>query len=382
MAGFVLMRKVCYVTGTRADFGLMRNTLLALHEHPEISLSLMVTGMHLLPKYGETWKEIEADNLPIDAKIVVDLCGSSGSEMAIAIGQQIVGFIKALEKIQPDLLLLLGDRGEMLAGAIAALHLNIHCVHIHGGELSGTVDESVRHAISKLSHFHFTATEKSRGRLIRMGEKKEHIYVTGAPGLDEIYKIDIMERDSLFRKYDINPSKKLMIVLFHPVVQHVEDVAGQMTALLEAVLERGMQSLIIMPNSDAGGSVISDIICDYEKNEIIHTAVHVPRIEFLSLIAHAQVMVGNSSSGIIEAASLGTPVVNVGNRQNSRERSKNVVDASTITDDISLAISQAERMNKQTWVNVYGKGDATKKIVGHLTSISLSPEVLDKINAY
>ena len=257
------MRKVCYVTGTRADFGLMRTALHAIDAHPELSLSLMVTGMHLLPEYGETWKEIEADDFFIESKVPVDLSGGSGADMAVALGQQVIGFTNVLEKNRPDLLLLLGDRGEMLAGAIAALHLNIPCVHIHGGELSGTIDESVRHAISKLSHYHFVATEKSRERLIRMGEKNEHVFVTGAPGLDEIYQTELLERAPLFKKYGIDSNHSLMLVLFHPVVQHVEEAVEQITSLLDAALETEMQSLVLMPNADAGGSVIAQVIREW-----------------------------------------------------------------------------------------------------------------------
>jgi GDP/UDP-N,N'-diacetylbacillosamine 2-epimerase (hydrolysing) len=376
------MRKICYVTGTRADFGLMRITLQALDAHPEINLSLLVTGMHLLTEYGETWKEIEADNLFIEAKVAVNLSGDSGADMAVALGQQVIGFTNVLEKNRPDLLLLLGDRGEMLAGAIAALHLNIPCVHIHGGELSGTIDESVRHAISKLSHYHFAATEKSRERLIRMGEKNEHVFVTGAPGLDEIYQTELLERAPLFKKYGIDSNQSLTLVLFHPVVQHVDEAVEQITSLLDAVLETGAQSLVLMPNADAGGSVISQVIRNYDTNELIHTAIHVPRREFLSLVACAQIMVGNSSSGIIEAASLGTPVVNVGNRQNRRERSLNVIDAEPTAAAICAAVSAAEKMIGKSWSNVYGKGGAAKIIVEHLVSISLSPDILDKVNAY
>jgi GDP/UDP-N,N'-diacetylbacillosamine 2-epimerase (hydrolysing) len=376
------MRKVCYVTGTRADYGLMRSTLHALDVHPDINLSLMVTGMHLLQDYGETWKEIETDKLCIEAKVYVDLSGASGAEMSIALGQQVVGFTNSLRNIKPDLLMLLGDRGEMLAGAIAALHLNIPCVHIHGGELSGTIDESVRHAISKLSHYHFTATEKSRERLIRMGEQEKHIFVTGAPGLDEIQQTDLLKCSSLLEKYGIDSAQPFSLVVFHPVVQHAEEAAEQVTSLLDAVLESGVQSLVIMPNADAGGSVIARVIREYEKNDLINTAVHVPRREFLSLIACSQVMVGNSSSGIIEAASLDTPVVNVGNRQNCRERSLNVIDAVPTTSAIAEAISAAKKMSGQSWVNVYGDGDAARIIVDHLLTISLSPDILDKVNAY
>lgn len=376
------MRKVCYVTGTRADYGLMQNTLLAVEAHPQLNLSLLVTGMHLLPAYGETWREIADDGLTIGAKIEVKLTGGSGSEMAIALGEQVIGFTNALKQVQPDLVLLLGDRGEMLAGAISALHLNIPIVHIHGGELSGTVDESIRHAISKLAHYHFTSTEKSRERLIRMGEKSEHIFVTGAPGLDAIYKTKLLDRDSLLTEYGLDNALPFLLVLFHSVVQQADEAANQTLLLLEAVVESEIQSLVIMPNADAGGTAIVEVINDFASVQKLHTAVHVPRNQFLSLMAYAEVLVGNSSSGIIEAASLGTPVVNIGNRQQCRERNVNVIDVEPKKNDILAALEKAKQYKGQSWDNVYGDGKATERIVNQLTELSLSSEILEKVNAY
>lgn len=377
-----MMRKITYVTGTRADFGLMQNTLQAIHQHFDLTLSLLVTGMHLLPAYGETWQEIERVGLTISAKVPVNLTGGSGQEMANALGNQVIAFTRALQSDRPDLLLLLGDRGEMLAGAIAALHLNIPIVHIHGGELSGTVDESIRHAISKLAHYHFTATEKSRERLIRMGEKSEHIVVTGAPGLDEIYTIKMLEKAPLYAAYDLSSNKHLLLVLFHPVVQQVNEAAKQARELLEAAVESAMQVLVIMPNADAGGNSISQVIDEFQHRQQIKVAVHVPRQEFLSLVSYAEVLAGNSSSGIIEAASLGTPVVNVGGRQNCRERNANVIDVGFEKTELLSAIIRAESMKGGQWENVYGKGDAFKRIVDALLNLDLSPRVLEKVNAY
>ena len=376
------MRKICYVTGTRADFGLMRATLESIHSRSALELSLLVTGMHLSPKYGETWREIADVGLTIGVKVPVNLTGSSGSEMAIALGEQVIGFTKALEQIEPDIVLLLGDRGEMLAGAIAALHLNIPIVHIHGGELSGTVDESIRHAISKLSHYHFTSTNKSRERLVRMGEKPEHIFVTGAPGLDAIYKAEFLDRESLLMEYGLDGDAPFLLVLFHPVVQQVDEAENQTVLLLDAVVESEMQSLIIMPNADAGSKVIEKVISNYSKHKKIFTALHVPREKFLSLMKFSEVLIGNSSSGIIEAASLGTPVVNVGDRQQCRERNMNVIDVDFKKANICSAIQKAKKLKGEDWVNVYGDGKTTGLIVNKLLEISLSSTVLEKVNAY
>jgi GDP/UDP-N,N'-diacetylbacillosamine 2-epimerase (hydrolysing) len=376
------VRKVSYVTGTRADFGLMKNTLLAIQQHSLLSLGVLVTGMHLLPAYGETWREIEASGIAITAKVPVNLTGGSGTEMAHALGMQVVGFTQALTNDRPDMLMLLGDRGEMLAGAIAAIHLNIPIIHIHGGELSGTVDESIRHAISKLSHYHFASTTKSRERLIRMGEKAEQIFVTGAPGLDEIHQTVLLDRPTLFNAFGLDQSQAFVLVLFHPVVQQAGQAAAQTRALMDAVFKTAVQSLVIMPNADAGGHDIAQVIKEYGAAEKFITAIHVKRREFLSLLAYAQVMIGNSSSGIIEAASLGTPVVNIGDRQNNRERNSNVIDVTAVESDILSGIKKALSMKGQQWENVYGDGTASNRITDSLMTISLDSRILEKVNAY
>jgi len=377
-----MMRRISYVTGTRADFGLMRRTLLAIHQHPELDLNVLVTGMHLLPDYGDTWREINTAGLPIAAKIPVSLTGASGNEMGEALGEQIIGFTQALQNDKPDILLLLGDRGEMLAGAIAALHLNIPIVHIHGGELSGTIDESVRHAISKLAHYHFTSTKKSRERLIRMGEIADHIFVTGAPGLDDIYKTQLKERKQLFELYGLESDSPLLLVLFHPVVQQASVAALQAHDVLEAAVESAMQVFVIRPNADAGSAAITEVIGNFDCKEKIVTACHIPRDDYLSLVSEAEVMVGNSSSGIIEATSLNTPVVNIGDRQQCRERNENVIDVSSDKDEVFAAIQRAKKMKGYKWENVYGEGNSTELIVAALMKLNLNSKILEKVNAY
>jgi len=384
MAASQLIRKICYVTGTRADFGLMKDTLNSINNHSQLNLRLIVTGMHLLPSYGDTWLEIESSGFSIAAKVPVMLSGSgSGAEMAKALGEQVIGITQAFQEEQPEMVLLLGDRGEMLAAAIAALHLNTPIVHIHGGELSGTIDESVRHAISKLSHYHFTATEQSRARLICMGEMEEHIFVTGAPGVDAIVNAPLLSRDYLNHKFGLEQSQSYILVLFHPVVQDVINAGEQMRTLLNAVLATDMQALILMPNADAGGNDIARVISEYvEQYDLLQSATHVERSRFLSLLAESEVIVGNSSSGIIEAASLSTPVVNVGKRQNCRERNANVVDCMLDTESILSSIDKALNMKGETWQNVYGDGQSSNRITQLLAELPLTADILDKVNAY
>ena len=375
------MRRILYVTGTRADFGLMGSTLAQIHASPALELGVLVTGMHLDKHYGYTVTEVEASGLPIVNRVPVELGTDDRAAMPGAIAHEIVGVVDTIRLFRPDLLLLLGDRGEMLAGAIAALHLNVPVAHLHGGELSGTVDEPVRHAISKLSHLHFTATESSRDRLIRMGELAENIYVTGAPGLDGLTAVAMPERRELLQTHDFDASRPVALVLYHPVVQQAEEASLQMAILLEGLGRvEDLQLLVLMPNADTGGEGIRSVIGQWDAR--VRAVTHLPRADFVRWMAVADVMVGNSSSGIIEAASFGTPVVNVGDRQRGRERNSNVVDVAVDVDEIEAAVNDALRAGRYDRTNVYGNGCAGDKIVGLLESIVLSPKLLAKSNAY
>jgi len=375
------MRRIIYITGTRADFGLMRSTLLRLDADSDLELGLIATGMHLDSQYGNTIREVETSGLSIIGRIFVELRSDMGSTMARAIGTEIIGIVDCLEQWRPDLVLLLGDRGEMLAGAIAALHLNIPIAHIHGGERSGTVDEPVRHAISKLSHYHFTATRGARERLVRMGEREEHIFVTGAPGLDGISSIGVPVRAELAQAYGFDSSRWLALVIFHPVVQQADVAAEQIAALLKGVsLVRGLQALVLMPNADAGGEAIRAILANPPSE--VRVVNHLPRDEYCHWLAVADVMVGNSSSGVIEAASFNTPVVNVGERQQGRERSANVVDVPVDALAIRDAINGALEADQKEVENIYGDGFAGERIAALIKSLPLTTDLLLKCNAY
>ena len=376
------MKHICYVSGTRADFGLMRSTLHQIQAIPGCRLSIAVTGMHLLQPYGMTVHEITDEGFDIHSQVAVNLSGSGGAEMAIALADQIRGFTHAWHQDKPSLVLVLGDRGEMLAAAIAAVHLNIHVVHIHGGERSGTIDESFRHAISKLAHYHCVATEQSKQRLVQMGESEGHIAVTGAPGLDEILSQQLIEREEICHTYGLDASKPFELVLFHPVVQQKGDLSTQMESVLAAIVTTCAQPLVLLPNADSGADEIQQVINRYKQFGQIKTLVHAPRLDYLSLLHHAQVLIGNSSSGIIEAASLATPVVNIGQRQNARERNANVVDVQANEQATVQAIETAMSMVGQHWENVYGDGHAGENIAVFLAQLALNSKDLEKMNAY
>jgi GDP/UDP-N,N'-diacetylbacillosamine 2-epimerase (hydrolysing) len=348
----------------------------------DLSLSACVTGMHLLPRYGLTVSEVEASGIPICGRIPVEMTGTSGDEMARALAHTLLGLVDVLRAQQPDLVMVLGDRGEMLAGALAAIHLNIPIVHIHGGERSGTVDEPIRHAISKLAHYHFTATEPARERLIRMGEDPERVFVTGAPGLDGLTAIPRRSRRDLCREAGLDPDQKVALVLFHPVVQEAAAAGDQTEAVIQAVVNYPLQALWVRPNSDAGGHAIGRVLDENESLPGVRIVTHLAREDFVSWMAAADVMVGNSSSGIIESATLGLPVVNVGSRQQGRERNPNVVDVPPEPAAITAGIHRAMALAGRRWENCYGNGTAGEKIVSLIRRLPLTPTLLDKTNAY
>ena len=377
------MRKVCYITGTRADFGLMNKTLDEVRRRDTLQLDIIVTGMHLSRKFGYTVNDISNAGFEIYREIPVDLEETDGSSMALAMSRQIEGFVSAFAELGPDCVLLLGDRGEMLAAALAAVFMNIPVVHVCGGERSGTVDEMIRHSISKLSHYHFVSTDDARNRLIRMGEKQEFIKVVGAPGLDGLMDVDLIPREILLEEYGFDALSPLALVVFHPVVQEYDQVAEQMEAVLGATSESGYQILCLYPNSDAGSQKIIDVISDYARESSQCKVVkHLVRTEYLSWLKSADILVGNSSSGIVEAASMGTPVVNVGDRQKNRERNSNTFDCECIKPAILKGIAKAKSFNNPNATNLYGDGTAWLSISNLLEGIDLRSDILKKCNTY
>jgi GDP/UDP-N,N'-diacetylbacillosamine 2-epimerase (hydrolysing) len=373
-------RKIIYLSGTRADFGLMQSTLQQLASVADLSVA--VTGMHLHADFGSTVDEIRATSLRICGEIPTDTASRTPEGMSASIGQCILGMTALLQKERPDILLLLGDRGEMLAGAIAALHLGIVCVHIHGGERSGTVDEPVRHAISKLSHYHLVATEESRERLIRMGENPARIQVTGAPGLAGIMALADRPLADCTTALKLPSASPFVLAIFHPVVQQAGDAYDQTRAILLALQRTGLPVVWIEPNSDAGSHEIQRALAEVALPDGSSRIRHLQRTLFCAAMKHCVVMVGNSSAGIIEAASFGTPVVNIGDRQRLRERNSNGQDVSPDADAIQTAIEQSLVHGKWPCNNRFGDGSADRRISDKLMALSLDRSVLEKTNAY
>lgn len=377
------MRHVCYISGTRADFGLMRRTLECIRDHPGLRLSVLVTGMHLSPLHGETVSEIEVAGMAIGTRLPVPVEPATGATMARNIATMLTGFVDAMEADRPDIVLLLGDRGEMLAGAMAGIHLNIPVAHIAGGERSGTVDEPVRHAISKLSHLHFTATAEARERLIRMGEVAEHIHVVGAPGIDGLADVALSTREEVMRGQGLDPARPFALMVYHPVLQEAEDGGSDAASLLAALAANHCQVLALMPNSDAGADGVRSALMAADGTPGVAVRTHLARDEFLQAMAVADVMIGNSSSGIIEAASFGTPVLNVGRRQMLRERNTNTTDVACTPDAVSGALKDLLRHGRFPADNVYrADGQAGRSIARLLADATLDAALLRKVNAY
>ena len=367
---------------SRADFGLMQSTLQRLHSADDSTLDVLATGMHLSAAHGHTVDEICAAGLPLRAEIPVPLEPASGATMARNIGLMIPRFVEALQADAPDLVLLLGDRGEMLAGAIAALHLNLPIMHIHGGERSGTVDEPVRHAISKLSHYHCVATEHSRERLLRMGESADNVRVTGAPGLDGLQALAAEPRAAWCADMRLDPARPVALMVFHPVLQEAAQAGESARTILAALAELGCQVVALMPNSDAGSDPIRAVLAAHRDQAGVRVFLHLPRARFAALMAGCDVMIGNSSAGIIEAASFGTPVLNLGSRQDLRERNANVQDLPLEQVRIAEALALALASGRAPAHNVYGDGRAGERIQQFVRECAIGTSLRPKSNAY
>jgi len=307
--------------------------------------------------------------------------------MALFVGDFIQKLTSKIKEISPDMILLLGDRGEMLGAAIVSTYLGIPIAHSHGGDVSSTVDEQVRHAITKLAHIHFPATEKSAERIIKMGEDPNNVHIVGSPGLDVILNEKDMPMDELKKRIPIDFDKQFIVMLQHSVPTEPEKAVEQVTPTLEAIKELGIQLVIIYPNSDAGGRAIIEKIKEYESLGFVHTFKNLDRSAYLSLMKRAAVQVGNSSSGMIESASFKLPVVNIGTRQFGRERADNVIDVDYDKEQIKAAVQKALtddafKKTVKNCKNPYGDGTAAKKIVNVLSKVKIDKNLIQKRITY
>jgi len=381
------MRRIAVITGTRAEYGIFKSVLKEIRANAELQLSLIVMGMHLSTEFGYTVSEVEKDGFKIAAKIDVLHREDTEASMAKSIGECLSRAAEVLDRMVPDILLVLGDRSEMLVGAVAATYMSIPIAHIHGGEVSGNVDEPVRHAITKLAHIHFPATKQSAKRIIRMGEEPWRVHVVGAPGLDFILSKKVPEPKKRAAKYGLDLSKPIVLVLQHSVVTEADEAANQIRETLEAIKELKQQTVLIYPNADAGGRRMIKVIEKYQKYSFIKTFKSVGHEDYLSLMRLASALVGNSSSGIIEAPSIGLPVVNIGTRQMGRQRAGNVIDVDYDREEIVKAVKKAIwdqdfREKVKHCKNPYGDGKAGKRIAKVLSEVDLGKRLLEKRMTY
>lgn len=379
------MKKVVVVTGTRADYGIYYPILSVIENEATLDLNILVTGMHLSPQHGYTVENIKQDGFKISAQVDCLFHGSTNANMARSIGIAILGMTQALESIQPDCVIVLGDRGEMLAASIVSAHMNIPVLHLHGGEVSGTIDESIRHAISKLAHIHLVSTEKSRERLIRLGEDKWRIHIVGAPRIETIENTNLPNLEDTKVKFGLDFSGEYLLLIYHPVTTETTDIED-VRRIVEVMLSFEMPIICVLPNSDAGSDTIMKVYKEFSMREEIYCVSNFDQLSYLTILKHAEVLVGNSSSGIIEAASFHVPVINIGNRQGNRERSSNVIDTDHNKVELKKALTTAQseefRQSLKNLKNVYGKDNTSLSILNIIKELNFSQELIQKTITY
>ncbi len=382
-------RKICVVTGTRAEYGILRPVIAAVKKYERLELQLVAAGMHLSDEFGKTINDIQNDGLEIQEQVKMLPDADDGAAMGKALGKGIAGFIDAFKKITPEIVVVLGDRIEAFAAAVAASFLNIPVAHISGGDKTRAGrDEEMRHAITKFAKIHFPATPGSGERLIRMGEDSWRVFVVGEPSIDTMLQEKLLEKEALNAQYSFDFTRPYALVVQHPVTTEADKAAEQMRTTLEAVKKEKMPALILYPNADSGGRQMIGIIKEYEKEKILGCAVikSLPHVAYLSIMKHAACIVGNSSSGIVEAPTLKVPTVNIGIRQEGRECASNVVHVSQGEEQIRRAIktvlSPPFKEQVKFCVNPYGEGNTSKKIAEVLATIPLDDRLLKKTIAY
>ena len=379
-------RKIAVTTGTRAEYGILRLVLDEIKISKKLELLLIVTGSHFSKKHWMTVNEIKADGHKIAAKVDMLPKINSEFESTKIIGNAIVSFSKIFKKLKPDINLILGDRDEMLASAIAAYHMNIPNAHIHGGDKSGGLDEYTRHAITKLSNIHFAATKKSAKRILQMGEKSDFIFHTGSPSIDQILKNKITKKIELEKKYKIKITGNEILLLQHPVTTELDETEIQIIETLNAIVKLKKRTIIVGPNLDPGNDIIyKNLIKFADTYDFIKFYPTLPRNDYLGFLKNCGVLVGNSSSGIIEASFFKKPVVDIGTRQWFREKGPNVIGVKYFSQkSIFNAIVKALKLksNKLKYSSIYGKSNVSKKIIKHLERIKLNRELLQKQITY
>ena len=373
-----MTRKICVITGTRADYGLLRWVMEGINDDNELTLQIIVTGMHLSPEFGLTYQAIEDDGFHIDRK--VEMLTSSDTSVGIAksIGLGMIGFADALNDLKPDLIVVLGDRFEILSAVTTALVAQIPVAHLHGGETTeGAFDEAIRHSITKMSHLHFVATDEYRKRVIQLGEQPSHVFLVGGLGIDNIKRLKLLNRAELENSIDSKLGQKNLLITFHPVTLEKATASDQMTRLLNVLSELKNTNLIFtLPNADTNGRELIHMIERFvAQHSNARAFTSLGQLRYLSCLSYVDGVIGNSSSGLLEAPSFKIGTINIGDRQKGRQQSKSVINSEPTEDSIKNALikmysSDFQRSLKDVR-NPYGEGGASEKVVETLKTHSI-----------
>lgn len=373
-----MKRKVCVVTGTRAEYGLLRPVMQGIAASAALELQLVVTGMHLSPEFGLTFREIETDGFRIDEKIELLLSADTASGIAKSMGVGMIGFADAFARLKPDLLLVLGDRFEIFSAASAAMVARIPIAHLHGGEATeGAIDEAMRHSITKMSHLHFVANEEYRQRVIQLGEQPDRVFTVGGLGVDNIRKLKLLERDALEASLGFSLGARSLLVTFHPATLEQGTSRAQMQELLAALDGLRDTTLVFtMPNADTDGRVLIEQIKDYvARREYAHAVTSLGQVRYLSCLRYVDGVVGNSSSGLTEAPTFAIGTVNIGDRQHGRLKAASVIDCAPERAAIGAAIARLYDPKFKASLagvrNPYGDGGASERIVEQIERAGL-----------
>jgi len=372
------------VTTSRADYGIYLPVLKALAARRDVRLQLLVSGSHLSERFGLSVRTIDADGFDIAARIAILEDTDDAEAVTRAMARGVAGFGEALSRQRPDMLVVLGDRFEMHAAAVAVLPFRVPVAHIHGGELTiGAFDDALRHSMTKLSHLHFVSTEAYARRVVQLGEEPWRVTLSGAPSLDNLCAAQLQDRPALEREFGLRLDDRFLLVTFHPATLDPGDPATQARAMFQAIDSTGLVAVVSMPNADPGGVAVRAVIHErVASGDRVQVVENLGTTGYFSLMALASAMVGNSSSGIVEAASFGLPVVNIGARQEGRVRGENVIDVGTTVDVISqglrAALAPETRVRLKGMTNPYGDGRAAERIVARMAEIELSPALLVK----
>lgn len=379
-------KQICIVTGSRAEYGLLYWLMKEIQADPEMKLQLVVTGMHLSPEFGLTWKALEQDGFDIDDKVEMLLSSDSPVGIVKSIGLGVIGFADSFARLQPDIVVVLGDRFEILAAAQAAAVMGIRIGHISGGEITeGAIDDAIRHAVTKLSNYHFVAAEEYRRRVIQMGEPPQYVINCGDPGLDNFHRLDLLDRQQLEESLDFSLQGIIFLVTYHPVTISHQSPESSVAELLKA-LDAFPEARVIMtkPNADAGGRIIAAAMEKY-ANANAHRVFLTPslgQLRYLSAMRCCDLLLGNSSSGIVEAPAVGKAVVNVGDRQKGRLKASCIIDCDESADSIIKAIQQALSSDFQAKLadvkSLYGDCNATLQIKQFLQKVDCAGKPVKK----